>query len=130
MDSNSIGKTIAALRKKSGMTQSELAEHLNVSNKAVSKWENGQGYPDISLFPALAALFGVSIDYLMLHKKGIAVAGNIVTDVVKNIERYPEVGTLTNITSLSSAVGGCAPNVSINLAKIDPHLSVYAFGRV
>lgn len=130
MDSNSIGKTIAALRKKCGMTQSELAEHLNVTNKAVSKWENGQGYPDISLFPALAALFGVSIDYLMLHKKGIAVAGNIVTDIVKNIERYPEVGTLTNITSLSSAVGGCAPNVSINLAKIDPHLSVYAFGRV
>lgn len=130
MDSLSIGKTIAALRKKIGLTQSELAERLNISNKAVSKWENGQGYPDISLFPALANIFGVSIDYLMLQKKGIAVAGNIVTDIVKNIERYPEAGTLANITSLTSAVGGCAPNVGIDLVKIDPHLSVYAFGRV
>lgn len=130
MDSKSIGNTIAALRKKRGLTQSELAEKLNVSNKAVSKWENGQGYPDISLFPALSSLFGVSIDYLMLQKKGIAIAGNIVTDIVKNIERYPEIGTLTNITSLSSAVGGCVPNVGIDLAKIDPHLSVYAYGRV
>lgn len=130
MDSKSIGSTIAALRKRCGLTQSELAERLNISNKAVSKWENGQGYPDISIFPALASLFGVSIDYLMLQKKGIAIAGNIVTDIVKNIERYPEVGTLTNITSLSSAVGGCTPNVGIDLAKMDPHLSVYAYGRV
>lgn len=130
MDSKSIGNTIAALRKKRGLTQSELAEKLNVSNKAVSKWENGQGYPDISLFPALSSLFGVSIDYLMLQKKGIAIAGNIVTDIVKNIECYPEIGTLTNITSLSSAVGGCVPNVGIDLSKIDPHLSVYAYGRV
>ena len=130
MDSKSIGKTIAALRKRIGLTQSELAERLNISNKAVSKWENGQGYPDISLFPALAALFGVSIDYLMLQKKGIAVAGNIIIDVVKNIERYPEAGTLANITSVSSAVGGCAPNVGIDLAKMDPHLSVYTYGRV
>ena len=130
MDSLTIGKTIAALRKKIGLTQSELAERLNISNKAVSKWENGQGYPDISLFPSLANVFGVSIDYLMLQKKGIAVAGNIVTDVVKNIERYPESGTLANITAVTSAVGGCVPNVGIDLAKMDPHLSVYAFGRV
>ena len=130
MDSRSIGNTIAALRKKCGLTQIELAERLNVSNKAVSKWENGQGYPDISIFPALASLFGVSIDYLMLQKKGIAVAGNIVTDIVKSIERYPEAGKLTNITSFSSAVGGCPPNVGIDLARMDPHLSVYAFGRV
>ena len=130
MDSKSIGKTIASLRKKSGMTQSELAERLNVSNKAVSKWENGQGYPDISLFPSLAALFGVSIDYLMLQKKGIAVAGNIVTDIVKSIERYPDAGTLVNISSFAPAIGGCPPNVGVDLMKIDPHLSVYAYGRV
>ena len=130
MDSKSIGKTIAALRKKKGLTQSELAERLNVSNKAVSKWENGQGYPDISLFPALASLFGVSIDYLMLQKKGIAIAGNIVTDIVKNIDRYPEAGTLVNISSFAPAIGGCPPNVGVDLAKMDPHLSVYAYGRV
>ncbi|MBQ9084541.1 MAG: helix-turn-helix domain-containing protein [Clostridia bacterium] len=130
MDSISIGKTIAALRHRKGLTQSELAEKLNVSNKAVSKWESGQGYPDISLFPVIASLFGVSIDYLMLNKKGIAVAGNIITDVVKSISEYPEMGKLVNISEVSMAVGGCAPNVAISLAKIDPHLSVSVHGRV
>ena len=130
MDSKSIGKTIANLRKRCGFTQAELAEKLNVSNKAVSKWESGQGYPDISLFPLLSALFGVSIDYLMLQRKGIAVAGNIIADVVKTIKAYPGEGQLAKITGMSLAVGGCAPNVAIDLAKIDPQLSVSVCGSV
>ena len=65
MDAKMIGKTIAALRKKKGLTQLELAKKLSVSDKAVSKWELGGCYPDITLFPMLADLFGVSIDYLM-----------------------------------------------------------------
>lgn len=130
MDSKSIGKTIALLRKRCGFTQAELAEKLNVSNKAVSKWESGQGYPDISLFPILSALFGVSIDYLMLQRKGIAVAGNIILDVVKTIEKYPAEGQLTTVKGMSLAVGGCAPNVAIDLARIDPQLSVSVHGRV
>ena len=130
MDSKSIGKTISVLRKKFGFTQSELAEKLNVSNKAVSKWENGQGYPDITVFPLLSKLFGVSIDYLMLKKKGIAIAGNIVTDIVKTIDEYPTVGTLANIRSIVTAVGGCPPNVGIDLSKIDSQLSISVYGRV
>ena len=65
MNEHSIGKTIASLRKSKGWTQAELAEKLNVSDKAVSKWESGNGLPEISQFPALASLFDVSIDYLM-----------------------------------------------------------------
>lgn len=61
----SIGKTIASLRKAKGWTQVELAELLNVSDKAVSKWESEAGFPEISQFPALAKVFDVSIDYLM-----------------------------------------------------------------
>ena len=130
MDSKTIGKTICVLRKKHGLTQTELAEKLNVSNKAVSKWESGQGYPDISLFPVISALFGVSIDYLMLQNKGIAIVGNIVTDVVKNIDSYPEAGKLANVSSVSMAAGGCVPNVGIDIATLDPQMPVYAFGRV
>lgn len=68
MDEHSIGKTIADLRKSKGWTQVELAEKLNVSDKAVSKWENESGLPEISQFPTLAKLFDVSIDYLMTGK--------------------------------------------------------------
>ena len=65
---HSIGKTIATLRKEKGWTQVELAEKLQVSDKAVSKWEKDDAFPSIEFFPVLAELFGVSIDYLMTGK--------------------------------------------------------------
>lgn len=131
MDALNIGNTIAKLRKKSGLTQLALAQKLDVSDKAVSKWENGQGYPDITVFPKLAALFGVSIDYLMLgEKKGIVIAGNILADIVKNINAYPQIGMLTHVSDISYAVGGCAPNTAINLAKIDRSVPISVLGKV
>ena len=68
MSKHSIGKTIATLRKAKGWTQVELAEKLNVSDKAVSKWESEAGLPEISQLPTMATLFGVTIDYLMTGK--------------------------------------------------------------
>lgn len=68
MSEHSIGKTIASLRKSKGWTQVELSEKLNVSDKAVSKWESEAGFPEISQLPALANLFGVTIDYIMTGK--------------------------------------------------------------
>ena len=132
MDYKSVGATIARLRKKKGMTQAAVAAELNITDKAVSRWEKGLGYPDVSLFPALAELFGVSIDSLMLgERKGITVAGSLITDIVKNIDTYPRMGMLSYITGpLSYSVGGCAANTSIDLAKIDPALPVSVFGRV
>ena len=69
---HSIGKTIAELRKEKGWTQVGLAEKLQVSDKAVSKWEKDDAFPSVEFFPALAELFGVSIDYLMTGKKAEA----------------------------------------------------------
>lgn len=68
MNEHSIGKTIATLRKAKAWTQVELAEKLNVSDKAVSKWESEAGFPEISQLPTMATLFGVTIDYLMTGK--------------------------------------------------------------
>ena len=65
---HSIGKTIAELRKEKGWTQVELAEKLQVSDKAVSKWEKDDAFPSVEFFPVLASLFGVSIDFLMTGK--------------------------------------------------------------
>lgn len=58
----SIGTNIYSLRKMKNMTQLQLAEKLGVSVQAVSKWENDQCAPDVSLFPAIAEIFKVSID--------------------------------------------------------------------
>ena len=54
---HSIGKTIAELRKEKGWTQVELAEKLQVSDKAVSKWEKDDAFPSVEFFPMLAELF-------------------------------------------------------------------------
>ena len=99
MNTLSIGKTISKLRKEKGLTQSDLAELIGVSNKTISKWESGQGYPDITFFPILSKEFGVTIDYLMMgERQGITVAGNIILDIVKNISVYPSIGMLSNIS--------------------------------
>lgn len=131
MEAKSIGATIAALRKKNEMTQAALAARLNVSDKTVSKWESGLGFPEIIQFPALAALFHVSVDYLMMgERKGIVVAGNMLTDLVKTVDCFPKQGMLANISSVSRAVGGCAPNTAIDLAVIDNSLPIHVIGRV
>ena len=64
-----LGLTISKLRKEKGMTQEELAEKVNVSAQAVSKWENEISMPDISVLPALAEIFDVSIDELLGREK-------------------------------------------------------------
>ncbi|MGT2666898.1 helix-turn-helix domain-containing protein [Streptococcus rifensis] len=64
-----IGDTIKELRLKAGLSQSQLAERLGISNQAVSKWETQFSQPDISLLPELATLFGVSIDSLFGYTK-------------------------------------------------------------
>lgn len=65
MEKKTIGTLIAALRKANGMTQRELAERLNVSDKTVSRWERDDGAPDLSLIPVIAELFGVTCDELL-----------------------------------------------------------------
>ena len=64
-----IGDTIAKLRKENGWTQNELAEKLQVSDKAISKWESNKGDPSIEFLPVMAQLFGVTLDYLMTGKE-------------------------------------------------------------
>ena len=65
MDKEKISGFISRLRKEKGMTQKELATTLNVTDKAVSKWERGQGYPDISIISSLAEALGVSVGELL-----------------------------------------------------------------
>lgn len=59
-----IAKNIATLRRRDKLTQAQLAEKLNYSDKSISKWERGEGLPDITVLVALAGLFHVSLDAL------------------------------------------------------------------
>ncbi len=67
-----LGKRIANLRKNMNMTQETLSQMMNVSPQAVSKWENDQTCPDISLLPQLAKVLGVTVDELLSGKQEIA----------------------------------------------------------
>lgn len=60
-----LGKRIVANRKRLGITQDKLAEQLGVTAQAVSKWENDQSCPDITMLPKLAEIFGISVDALL-----------------------------------------------------------------
>ena len=60
-----IAANITQLRKENNLTQAELAEKLNYSDKAVSKWERGESLPDITILKTVADMFGVTVDYLL-----------------------------------------------------------------
>lgn len=65
MDCEKIGQLIYQLRKENNLTQKQLADQLNISDKAISKWERGLGCPDISLLKELSHIFKVNIDRLL-----------------------------------------------------------------
>ena len=66
-----LAKNLAYYRKASGLTQLELAEKFNYSDKSVSKWERGEGFPDIFVLKSLADFYGITVDdfYATEHKK-------------------------------------------------------------
>lgn len=66
-----FAENVAALRRAAGMTQLQMAERLNYSDKAISKWERGESIPDVAMLKAVADLFSVPVDYLLEreHKK-------------------------------------------------------------
>ena len=69
MNQEKIGKFIANLRKEKNMTQQELAKKLGVTDRAISKWENGRGLPDYSLLQDLCDTLSISINELFFGEK-------------------------------------------------------------
>lgn len=69
MDNMQFGAFVAQLRKEQGFTQKELADRLNVTDKAVSKWETAKGFPDVKLLEPLAQALGVSLVDLMQGRR-------------------------------------------------------------
>ena len=69
MDNQKLGIFITELRKEKGLTQAQLAQKLNVTDKAVSKWERGVGFPDIKLLEPLADVLDISLLELMKSER-------------------------------------------------------------
>lgn len=86
MERKTIGAFLSALRKANGMTQQEVADKLNVSNKTVSKWERDEGYPEIMILPAIAELYSVSVDEILRGER-ITKADNEERKSTKSDER-------------------------------------------
>ena len=108
MDQAKIGSLLRMLRQQLKMTQKELADKLGVSDKTVSKWECGQGCPDLATLPDLAAILGVSLENLLTgelseqSRKG---------DNMKNLKFYvcPQCGNV--VTSSGSPALSCCGRV-------------------
>lgn len=65
MNCDKVGRLIYCLRKEKGLTQKQLADKMNISDKTISKWERGQGLPDISLLSRLSDIFNVDIEKIL-----------------------------------------------------------------
>ena len=93
MDNERFGAFIAQLRKEQGLTQRELADQLNVTDKAVSKWETAKGFPDIKLLEPLAKALGVSLVELIQGRRQqadtltVAEAGAVVSQAMGQSEK-------------------------------------------
>lgn len=125
MDNNKIGKLICTLRKEKGMTQLQLAEHMNISDKTVSKWERGLGCPDVSLLYELSKFFHVDLSDLF---SGQLTANDTLGGNMKKIKIYvcPKCGNvLTALTDTSiSCCGKRLLALELKKAEITDRLDV------
>ena len=80
MDLKEFGRFVARLRHERGLTQSQLAEELGVTDKAVSRWERAVGFPDITLLAPLASALGVSVSELVAARRFDAGESSPVSD--------------------------------------------------
>ncbi|MBR4099127.1 MAG: helix-turn-helix domain-containing protein [Clostridium sp.] len=114
MDQEKFGTLLRQLRKERGLTQLCLAREIGVSNKAISKWETGQGCPDVSLLPELGRFLGVDLESLLSGSLDSKQKGEA---TMKKLQLYvcPQCGNL--VTSMTEAGVSCCGK---RLASLEP----------
>lgn len=100
-----LGSNIAACRKRHGLTQAGLAEKLNYSDKAVSKWERGESIPDVLTLVQIAELFAISVNDLLTDPNALpeekgAVVGRMEKAVEKTLKRKADKLSILGLSSL------------------------------
>lgn len=112
MDSIRFGSFVVQLRKEQNLTQRELARRLNVTDKAISKWETGKGFPDIKLLEPLAQALGISLVELIqgerMEKDDLTMdeAGAVVSQAMDQSQKVTARRYLGLLTALLSGIGG------------------------
>lgn len=125
MDNTKIGKLIYALRNEKGMTQLQLAELMNISDKTVSKWERGLGCPDVSLLLELSNIFNVDLSEML---SGQIAVNDVHGGNMKRIKVYvcPNCGNV--ITALTDTSISCCGKkllpLELKKAEITDRLTV------
>ena len=100
-----IGANISAYRKREGWTQAQLAEKLNYSDKAVSKWERGESVPDVLILADLAELYGITVNDLLVDPNALpeqtgAVQHAMEQVVEKTLKRKANKNTILQLSSV------------------------------
>lgn len=101
MQKQTLGQKIAELRKSKNMTQLELASQLNITDKAVSKWERDISCPDINTFPKLAEILGVSVDELLQASTAEKVDSDEKKDIIDLVLKVLPLGLSIGIIALT-----------------------------
>lgn len=134
MERKTIGSFLAALRKANGMTQQEVADILNVSNKTVSKWERDEGCPEIMMLPAIAELYDVTVDEILRGER----ITRVYCEDTKNNRSQERVKTLldkastkfTNQSIISIILGAIALVLSCTITYVVYNYNVLWVGYV
>lgn len=117
MDCTKVGKLILKLRKDKHMTQKQLAEMMNISDKTISKWERGLGCPDVTLLHDLSNILGVNVEKILIGdlEQNAVDGGNM-----KKVKFYvcPECGNLLTATG-NPEISCCGKK----LKPLVPHVS-------
>ncbi|GLX70636.1 helix-turn-helix domain-containing protein [Paenibacillus glycanilyticus] len=131
-DMSKVGRNIAGLRKRSGMSQMMLADRLSISYQAVSNWERGETMPDISKLPQLAAIFEVSIDEILDESKETQLLKKVLEPATENglqqeevsLKEISDIAPLLHTEQVQELVSRAQANVNIgNLMFIAPFVS-------
>lgn len=125
MSTNKVGQLIRTLRQEKNMTQKQLADAMNISDKAVSKWERGLGLPDISLISELSELLGVDTQSLL---SGDLAENDFVGGNMRNTKYFvcPNCHNITFCTGTAeiTCCGKKLPSLIMNKAKNEEALTV------
>ena len=90
MNNKTLGQFIAENRKEKGLTQRELSEMLQVSDKTISHWERDESSPDITILPELSAIFGITVDELLKREKHPPLCAEVITSQSENSMKESE----------------------------------------
>ncbi len=128
MDLQKTGNLIATLRKEKKLTQKELADKLGISPKTVSKWERGNGFPDVGLLSELSAVFGVDVKKLLA---GELPEENVMSANVKKTKFYVCEGCGNIITDMGNAeIFCCGRKLSPLIPKTADSAHEFRFSMV